>query len=267
MTISTLDQEYMINVDFSFAVIGGVGFSHLDGQSQITVKTDYGTVEASIVKMEGSNLLFIPRHAGDSGHVPPHKINFRAIIMAIKQLGISRVISINSVGTMHGHPIGSMVLPYDFIDFTHKRPSTFFEDITVHADMSEPYCLQLRSLIRSILREKGVETADVIYACTEGPRFETKAEIRMLSNYADVVGMTGVPEVVLAKEMQLCYASVCLVTNMASGIESARPTATEVLDILVSKKEFIFELLHLIAAYMPAKRDCLCNSAIEDGIL
>lgn len=267
MSISTLDQECTSNVHFFFAVIGGVGFSHLEGQSQITVKTEYGTVEASIVKIAGTNVLFIPRHAGDSGHVPPHKINYRAIIMAIRQLGISRVISVNSVGTMHGHAIGSIVLPYDFVDFTSKRPSTFFENRTVHADVSEPYCPQLRSLVRSILKEKGVETADVIYACTEGPRFETKAEIRMLSTFADVVGMTGVPEVVLAKEMQLCYASVCLITNMASGIESARPTATEVLDVLTSRKAFIFELLHSIAALMPIKRECLCNTAIEDGTL
>jgi 5'-methylthioadenosine phosphorylase len=267
MSINTLDQECISNVHFSFAVIGGMGFSHIDGQSQITVNTEYGAVEASITKIAGSNVLFIPRHAGDSGHVPPHKINYRANIMAIRQLGITRVISVNSVGTMHGHPIGSIVVPCDFVDFTHKRPSTFFEKKTVHADMSAPYCSQLRSLIRSILKEKGVGTADVIYACTEGPRFETKAEIRMLQNFADVVGMTGVPEVVLAREMQLCYASVCLVTNMACGIEGARPTATEVLYILASRKEFIFELLHSIAARMPTKRACLCNNAIEDGIL
>jgi 5'-methylthioadenosine phosphorylase len=267
MARNTSDQECITNVDLSFVVIGGVGFSHLDGQSSITVKTDFGAIEASMVKMESSNILFIPRHAGDTGHVPPHKINYRGLIMAIKQLGISRVISINSVGTMHGHTIGSIVLPYDFIDFTSKRPSTFFENETVHVDMSEPYCPQLRSLIRSILKEKGVETGDVIYACTEGPRFETKAEIRMLSNFADVVGMTGVPEVVLAKEMQLCYASLCLVTNMASGIESARPTATEVLDTLATRKEFIFELLRSIASGMPSKRKCHCNNAIEDGTL
>lgn len=267
MTRNTSDQECMTNVDFSFAVIGGVGFSHLNGQSQITVKTDYGNVEASIAKMGGSNVLFIPRHAGDTGHVPPHRINYRSLIMAIKQLEISRVISVNSVGTMHGHTIGSIVLPYDFIDFTSKRTSTFFENETVHVDMSEPYCPQLRSLIRSILKEKGVETGDVIYACTEGPRFETKAEIRMLSNFADVVGMTGIPEVVLAKEMQLCYASLCLVTNMASGIESSRPTATEVLDILTSRKEFIFELLYSISSRMPSKRECHCKNAIDDGTL
>lgn len=265
--ISNGDQECISNVHFSLAVIGGVGFFRFDGLSQITVKTEYGAVEVSIVKLAGSNVLFIPRHAGDSGHVPPHKINYRAIIMAIRQLGISRVISVNSVGTIHAHPIGSVVLPYDFVDFTHKRPSTFFENEAVHVDMSEPYCPQLRSLIRSILKEKGIETADVIYACTEGPRFETKAEIRMLSNFADVVGMTGVPEVVLAKEMQLCYASICLVTNMASGIENARPTATEVLDILNSQKEFILELLHSIAAHMPVKKECLCSNAIVDGTL
>ncbi len=107
----------------------------------------------------------------------------------------------------------------------------------------------------------------MIYACTEGPRFETRAEIRMLGSFADVVGMTGLPEVVLAKEMQLCYASLCLVTNMASGIESARPTATEVLDILTSRKEFIFELLHSIAARMPIERECMCNNAIDNGTL
>ncbi|HML25409.1 MAG TPA: MTAP family purine nucleoside phosphorylase [Methanomethylovorans sp.] len=267
MPLSILDKECTSNVHFSFAVIGGVGFSHLDDRSQITVNTEYGAVQASIARMAGINVLFIPRHTGSSGHVPPHRINYRANIMAIKQLGITRVVAVNSVGTIHGHPIGSMVLPYDFVDFTCMRPSTFFEDQTVHADMSEPYCPQLRSLIRSILKEKGVQTADVIYACTEGPRFETKAEIRMLSSFADVVGMTGLPEVVLAKEMQLCYASLCLVTNMASGIESARPTATEVLDILTSRKEFIFELLHSIAARMPIDRECMCNNAIDNGTL
>jgi len=251
----------------SFAVIGGVGLSQLADQSQLTLDTEYGAVVAFIIKMADNNVLFIPRHAGDRGHVPPHKINYRAIIMAIKQLGITWAISVNSVGTMQGHPIGSIVIPCDFVDFTHGRPSTFFENETVHADMSEPYCPQLRSLIRSILKEKGVDTADVIYACTEGPRFETKAEIRMLSNFADVVGMTGIPEVVLAKEMQLCYASVCLITNMASGIESSRPTATEVLDVLNSRKEFIFELLYSIASHMPIERECRCNYAIDHGTL
>ena len=198
-----MNKAYPHNGQFSFAVIGGVGFSHLDDGSQITINTEYGIVQAFMTRMADIDVLFIPRHAGNNGHVPPHKINYRANIMAIKQLGITRVVAVNSVGTMHDHPIGSMVLPYDFIDLTRMRPSTFFEDQTVHADMSEPYCPQLRSLIRSILKEKGIQTADVIYACTEGPRFETKAEIRMLSNFADVVGMTGLPEVVLAKEMQL----------------------------------------------------------------
>ncbi len=267
MDINKQYEKCISNVQISFAVIGGVGFSRLADQLQITLDTEYGAVVAFITKIAENNVLFIPRHAGDSGHVPPHKINYRAIIMAIKQLGITRVISINSVGTMQGHPIGSIVIPCDFVDFTYKRPSTFFEKETVHADMSDPYCPQLRSLVRSILKEKEIQTDNVVYACTEGPRFETKAEIRMLSNFADVVGMTGVPEVVLAKEMQLCYASVCLITNMASGIESSRPTATEVLDVLTSRKEFIFELLHSIASRMPIERKCRCNCTIDDGTL
>jgi len=267
MDISKQHDECIANIHISFAVIGGVGFSRLANQSQMTLHTEYGAVVAFISKMGDNNVLFIPRHAGDSGHVPPHRINYRAIIMAIKQLGITRVISINSVGTMQGHPIGSIAIPCDFVDFTHGRPSTFFENETVHADMSDPYCPQLCSLIKSILNEKGIQTDDVVYACTEGPRFETKAEIRMLSNFADVVGMTGVPEVILAKEMQLCYASVCLITNMAAGIESSRPTATEVLDVLTSRKDLIFELLHSIASRMPIERECQCSYAIDDGIL
>lgn len=254
-------------IPFSFAVIGGVGFSSPEEQSKVTINTEYGTVEATISEIAGRNILFIPRHAGANGHVPPHMINFRAIIMAIKQLGIMRIISINSVGTMHNHCVGTVVIPYDFIDFTRLRPCTFFEDKTVHVDMSEPYCPQLRSLIISILKEKQIETAEVIYACTEGPRFETKAEIKMLKNFADVVGMTGVPEVVLAKEMQLCYASMCIVTNIASGIDNSKPTASEVLDILTFKKDCIFDILHSIATRMPIRRSCLCNSAIDNGIL
>lgn len=266
MLVSTLDRGYLPNVHISLAIIGGVGFSLNNGQ-QFTVCTEYGTVQAFIDEIAGRNVLLIPRHAGDNGHVPPHMINYRANIAAIRQLGISQVIAVNSVGTMQDHPIGSIVLPYDFVDLTNKRSSTFFESKTVHTDMSEPYCPQLRSLIRSIIKEKGLEAPDVIYACTEGPRFETKAEIRMLRNFADVVGMTGVPEVVLAKEMQLCYASICLVTNTACGIEGARPTATEVLDILTSRKEYLFELLRVITVSVPITRECLCNNAIHNGIL
>lgn len=248
------------------AVLGGVGFnSYMEFESQ-PVHTPYGEITAHLTIIKGKKVALIPRHAGKN-HIPPHKINYRANIWAVHALGAKRVISTNSVGSMRGHSVGSFVVLDDFIDFTRNRPSTFYDDITVHVDVSEPYCPEISEALRNALGKQGISYTTGIYACTEGPRFETRAEIRMMSQFADVVGMTGVPEVILAKELSLCYASLAIVTNQACGMTSQKLTADEVTEVVGKAQDAIFEIIVDTIENIPETRNCRCRFAKEGACL
>ncbi|WP_406657409.1 MTAP family purine nucleoside phosphorylase [Methanolobus sp. ZRKC2] len=249
------------------AIIGGVStFLPRDSESSL-LETPFGNVNAYFTKGNGRNVVIVPRHADGAKHVPPHRINYRAIVMAIKQLGVERIISVNSVGTMKNHPIGSIVLAEDFLDFTRNRISTFYDDITAHVDMTEPYCPQIRQTFKSVLKKRKMGFSEGVYVCTEGPRFETRAEIRMMSQFGDFVGMTGVPEVVLAKELKLCYASVCTVTNNACGMDEKKVTASEVVNILQEKRELLFDVIMEAIEQIPENRNCHCSESMTDACL
>ena len=248
------------------AVLGGVGFSSYRDCENHPVKTPYGDVTAYITGIKGRSIAIIPRHAGEI-HIPPHRINYRANIWAVHSLGVKRVISTNSVGSMRGHPAGSFVVLDDFIDFTRNRSPTFYDDKTVHVDVTEPYCPEIKAAIRYGLGKQGFSYTEGVYACTEGPRFETRAEIRMMSQFADVVGMTGVPEVVLAKELGLCYASLAIVTNQACGMTTQKLTADEVTEVVGKAQDSIFEILSGAIGNIPETRNCMCKFAKEGACL
>ncbi|MDG6243253.1 MAG: MTAP family purine nucleoside phosphorylase [Methanolobus sp.] len=256
-----------LDYDLKMALIGGVAFSSAVSLEEFSVSTPYGDVPVKISKTGKHNIAVIQRHADGSRHIPPHMINYRANIYAIHELGINRVISTNSVGTMRNHPVGSFFLPNDFIDFTRNRSSTFFDESTVHVDVSEPYCPQIRKLLEGSLSKRNIGFSDGVYACTEGPRFETKAEIRMMRQFADVVGMTGLPEIVLAKELNMCYASICTVTNDACGLGKGKTTVSEVLDTLSNIQERLNAVLSDVIRFLPAKKECDCSFAASDGEL
>ncbi|AKB28417.1 5'-methylthioadenosine phosphorylase [Methanosarcina siciliae C2J] len=248
------------------AILGGVGFnSHRDCEN-IPIKTPFGRITAYLTSIKGRNIAIIPRHVEEI-HIPPHRVNYRANIWAVHSLGVKRVISTNSVGSMRGHPVGSFVVLDDFIDFTCSRFSTFYDDKTVHVDVSEPYCPEIRAALRYSLEKKGIAYTEGVYACTEGPRFETRAEIRMMSQFADVVGMTGVPEVVLAKELSLCYASLATVTNQACGMTTQKLTAEEVTEVVGKAQDSIFEILSDAIGKIPETRNCMCRFAKEGACL
>lgn len=200
-------------------IISGTAFS-LNGE-KIPVDTPYGHVEILRIKLGGTPVYFIQRHGKDM-NVPPHLVNYRANIWALRAAKVEGIISICAVGSLKRdiRP-GEYVVIDDFIDFTN-RSSTFFEDKKVHTDLSTPYNPEIRKTLLKACKKIGVKVYDSgIYVCTEGPRFETKAEIKMLSKFGDVVGMTGVPEVVLANELKIPYAGLCLVTNYACGVGAA----------------------------------------------
>lgn len=245
-------------------IIGGSGVYEItekaDECTKQLVKTDYGEVEVSILDIFNKKVAFIPRHA--SGHsIPPHKINFRANIDALKNVGVTKIIATNSVGSMNLEmPPGSFVIPDDFLDFSQDRKKTFYEDKVVHIDVTEAYCPQLRDVL--------ADCGDVIlggtYVCTEGPRFETPAEIKMFKMLGgDLVGMTGVPEVTLAREREICYNSICIVSNYASGISEEELTIDEVFEMIKQKEAELLELIYNFIRNVDETSDCTCNHALD----
>ncbi len=246
------------------AVIGGVGFA-LPGQED-EVETPYGKVPVVRCNLMGQKIVFISRHGGN--HLPPHKVNYRAIISAARIAGASTVISTNTVGSMSGHPMGSIFLPSDFVEFTKYRPNTFFEDRAVHVDMSRPYCPVLRSTLVGAARSLGQTVGEGVYVCAEGPHLESPAQIRMMRQFGDVVGMTGYPEVALAREAALCYASLCIVTNPAAGMAGGSDLAiSEITDIVKNYQEIVVEIIYQAAQEIPEERSCGCRDALHNAAL
>ena len=245
-------------------IIGGSGVYEIthkaDSCTKKVIKTDYGEVEVSILEIFGKKVAFIPRHA--AGHsIPPHKINFRANIDALKNVGVTKIIATNSVGSMNEDmPPGSFVIPDDFLDFSQDRVKTFYEDKVVHIDVTEAYCPSLRD----VLAESGDVILGGTYVCTEGPRFETPAEIKMFKMLGgDLVGMTGVPEVTLAREREICYNSICIVSNYASGISPDELTIDEVFEMVAKKEHELLELIYNFIKNVDDDADCMCNHALD----
>lgn len=223
------------------AIIAGTGFysfPEIVGQRTIRVETSFGqTVDIVTGKLNGRDVLFLPRH-GEKHHVPPHKINYRANIAALAAAGAEKIIAINAVGGIAASlSPGKLVVPHQVIDYTHGRDHTFFDcfDRTpdpvgnCHIDFSDPFSPKLRRVLIGALQSAGQDFAEQgVYACTQGPRLETTAEVqRLKSDGCDIVGMTLMPEASLAREKGLEYASICLVVNWAAGVESNRAIDVE----------------------------------------
>jgi 5'-methylthioinosine phosphorylase len=220
------------------AIIGGSGLSQL-GNLEIKLRkvarTPYGEPSGPLTfgRVGGRDVVFLARHG--YGHtVAPHEVNYRANLWALKQEGVAGVVSVASVGGIRKDlGPGTLMLPDQIIDYTWGRGSTFFEGAdapVTHIDFTQPYSPVLRQRIRDAARLCGERLAEGgVYAATQGPRLETAAEInRMERDGADVVGMTGMPEAVLARELDLEYAAIAVVANYAAGRgESARGISLE----------------------------------------
>lgn len=249
------------------AIIGGSGFYCVPGckvKEKKTVKTKYGEATLFFYENEkGVEFVFLPRH-GEGHTCAPHKINYRANIAALKEAGVERIIGLSSVGSLREaiRP-GDFVLLDQFLDFTKGRPVTFFEEegCVVHTDMTEPYCPEMRQCILAAPRQ-GISLHDRgTYVCAEGPRFETAAEIRMYATLGgDVVGMTGVPEVVLARELGMCYAGISVATNYAAGISKV-VTHEEVLEAMKKIEAILASYVVSCLSAVPAERKCMCREA------
>jgi 5'-methylthioadenosine phosphorylase len=224
-------------------VITGTGITEqFDLSRPRIVKTRYGI--ATVYQHQGGGYLLIPRH-GAAHRSPPQGINYRANIAAFEQLGVREVIATSAVGSMNpGFKVGGIGLVEQFIDFTKRRATTFFEDTVVHTDMTNPYSRHLNDELLASAKRMGLELHDrLVYVCAEGPRFETAAEIKMFKILGgDVVGMTGVPEVVLANEKKLEYATVVVATNWGAGMQK-KVSHEEVLKVMRKSGKTVKQLI------------------------
>ncbi len=245
-------------------IIGGTGVYDIvemgDDVETTVVDTPYGkSPQMSVFKLHERDVVFMPRHA--IGHLnPPHMINYRANVYAMKDMGVERIIATNAVGSLDlGIKPGDFLIPHDFIDFTKVRKFTYYDSKTVHIDITEPYCQDLRNILTS----SGKTFPEGVYVCTEGPRFETGAEVEMFRRLGgSVVGMTGIPEAILARELEICYASICMVSNYAASISPTKLTIKEVFDIVEGKKEDLVKLIYNAISKIAAKRECPCKYAL-----
>ena len=251
------------------AIIGGSGLEALlKNMEQIRVGTPYGLPPPiSIGEVGGKRVAFLPRH-GLHHSTPPHKVNYRANIYVLFQMGVKRIVATNAVGAINvNFKPGDLVVPHDLVDFTKLRQLTFYEDAPVtHVDMSQPFCPEVRSLLIKTIKERCTQVWDrAVLVCTEGPRFETPAEIEMFRLLGcDVVGMTVTPEAVLARELEMCYAAVCFVSNMAAGIQQ-RLTVHEVAEMAKEKRPVIEQILRETIEHLPENRRCPCAHALKDA--
>ena len=235
------------------AIIGGTGLTSINdleitGREMMT--TPFGEPSGPLVHGElyGHEVMFLPRHG--SGHtIPPHKVNYRANIWALREAGAKSVIAVNAVGAIQSDmQPASLVIPDQIVDYTWSRTNTFFEEglsKVVHIDFTDPYCEGMRSKIIAAAEEINLTLCNsATYAAMQGPRLETAAEINKLeSDACHIVGMTGMPETALARELELCYACIAVVANMAAGRGDGEITMSEIERHLASGMDNVKKLI------------------------
>jgi len=257
-------------------VFGGSGFyQFLDDVEELRVDTPYGAPSAPIRvgEIEGNRVAFMPRH-GDKHEFPPHRVNFRANVWAMREAGVQRIVGPCACGSLQPdlHP-GTFVIADQFVDRTRGRDDTFYADRTVHASAADPYCPELRQILAEAASGLGIEvrpTGTVVVI--QGPRFSTRAESRWFSAMGwTVVNMTQYPEAWLARELELCYATVALVTDYDVGLAGAsevEPVSAEAAfrvfaDNLDKLRDLLFRAIPRIG---PQPED-VCATALASAIV
>jgi 5'-methylthioadenosine phosphorylase len=257
-------------------IIGGSGLYTMPGLSnphQIEVDTPFGAPSDAFVagELEGRQVVFLARH-GRGHRLMPTELNFRANIFAMKKLGVERIISVSAVGSLKlEHKPTEFVIPDQFIDRTSRRPSTFFgEGIVGHVSFGDPICATVAKAI-----QHGAESAGVVakqggvYVCMEGPQFSTRAESNLYRSWgADVIGMTNLQEAKLAREAEICYATMAMVTDYDCWHDGHDAVSVEqVIAVLHQNSANAAKAVRTAVAAMPRERACACATALKFAII
>lgn len=255
-------------------VIGGSGLYEIEGfvlRKRQAVATPYGKPSDKYLlgKIGKTEVVFLPRH-GSHHNIPPHMINYRANIFGFHKLGVKRVLSISAVGGIRkGLKPGDIVILDQVLDMTRNRKSTFYDgkNGVVHIDFTDPYCPELRETLKKAGRRVRVSVKNGgTYVAVEGPRLESASEIRSFGILGgDVVGMTGMPEASLARELEICYSGLSVVANYAAGISRRKLTVAEVMEAMKAATTNIKRLLSETFRLIPDGRQCICSEALKEA--
>ena len=255
----------------TIGLIGGSGMTKLfkGGPSKVHhVGTPWGAPSGPIEEgtVEGVRTLFLARH-GPGHTIPPHRVNYRANIDALKSLGADAILTVSSVGSLKEEIApGTFVLPDQFVDLTKNRPTTFFDGGKVyHVSLADPFCPDLTAYATLAGDDAGFPfRVGGTYVCVEGPRFSTRAESRHFRSFADVIGMTLVPEVTLARERGLCY--LCLATVTDYDVWADRPVnAQEIVQTMAKNSERMHRVLDALIPRAVSDPRCSCARALDDA--
>ncbi|MCG9479712.1 MAG: S-methyl-5'-thioadenosine phosphorylase [Actinomycetia bacterium] len=258
-------------------VFGGSGFySFLDKAEKIEVETPYGSPSDKVVvgTVEGIKVAFIPRH-GSKHDLPPHKINYRANIYAMKKLGVTQIFGPCAVGSLQPHiKPGQFVICDQFVDRTKGRIDTFYDGPkTIHVSAAKPYCPRLSRVVSETAQKMGLQFHDRgTVVVIQGPRFSTKAESKWFSSQGwEVINMTQYPEAYLAREMEICYANISLITDYDAGLEDypeIEPVSSEeIINMFKQNNDKLRELLFKSIPRAVTERNCICSTALKDAVV
>jgi 5'-methylthioadenosine phosphorylase len=265
--------------DIKIGIIGGTGLYEMDElkkREKVTIDTPFGSPSDSYLvgELNGIRIAFLPRH-GIGHRILPHELNFRANIYGFKKIGVERIISVSAVGSMKENiePL-HMVLPDQFFDRTKKRVDTFFGDgIVAHVSFSQPICRQLRNILHKKIKELKLPVHNGgTYLSIEGPQFSTKAESHIYRSWkVDVIGMTNLQEAKLAREAEICYATVALVTDYDCWKEEEEEdnlSIEMIIDNLNKNTENVKRVLEKTIPEIAAiEKDCPCCGALKNAIV
>ena len=266
----------MKNYHSEIGIIGGTGIYNtelLANAKSVKIFTPYGSTSdlITIGEYNRRSVAFIPRH-GKEHTIPPHKVNSRANIWALHSLGVSRIIAPSAVGSLQdNYKPGDIVLPDQFIDFTKQREYTFYDEGQVcHVSCADPFCNELRDIFAKVGKQLDYDVHEgSTYICIEGPRFSTRAESKYFKDnlHADIVGMTLIPECVLAREMEICYVSIATVTDYDVWYKTP-VSSKEILEVLTKNTSKTKELIAKFIPAIPERRNrCKCKSALQDAMV
>jgi len=255
----------------TIAVIGGSGVTGIfepGTTKRHKVATPWGAPSGPVEEgtVGGVRTLFLARH-GPGHTIPPHRVNYRANVDALRSLGADAIVTVNSVGSLREElPPGVFVLPDQFVDFTKQRPTTFYDGGKVyHVSLADPFCPDLSRAAAEAGRKLGFPFAEQkTYVCVEGPRFSTRAESRFFRSFADIIGMTLVPEVTLARERAVCYACLAMVTDF--DVWADHPVETkEILATMAQNSDRMQKVLAELIPRVAATPTCSCAKALDDA--
>jgi 5'-methylthioadenosine phosphorylase len=252
-------------------VLGGSGFYKFgEDIEEIKIDTPYGAPSAKLVlaTIEGKRVAFLPRHGADHS-LPPHQINYRANIWAMKQLGVTRLFGPCAAGSLQVDvKPGEFVLCDQFVDRTKGRIDTFYDGpITTHISCADPYCSQMRQFGKKVADDLGIIAHDHgTVVVINGPRFSTKAESKWFSDQGwEVINMTQYPEQVLARELEMCFMNISLITDYDAGVEGVeKPQSTqEIIAVFMANLDHLKKFLFKAIKDLPVERTCTCGEALK----